>query len=55
VPEEGRVRKALTRYRDHNVSFIDAFLATLGAETSHPIFSFDRGLDKLKDIRRVEK
>ena len=55
VPEEDRVRKALARYRDHNVSFIDAFLATLGAETSHPIFSFDRGLDKFKDIRRVEK
>ena len=55
VPEERRVREALTRYRDHNVSFIDAFLATLGAETSHPIFSFDRGLDKFKDIRRVEK
>jgi predicted nucleic-acid-binding protein len=55
VPEERRIREALVRYRDHNVSFIDAFLATLGAETSHPIFSFDRGLDKFKDIRRVEK
>ncbi len=55
VLEKDRVQNALTRYRDHNVSFIDAFLATLGAETSHPIFSFDRGLDKFKDIRRVEK
>ncbi|MCE0521671.1 MAG: PIN domain-containing protein [Methylacidiphilales bacterium] len=55
VPEEARIRNALARYRDHNVGFIDAFLATLGAETSHPIFSFDRGLDKFKDIRRVEK
>jgi predicted nucleic-acid-binding protein len=55
VPEEDRVRKALERYRDHNVRFIDAFLATLGAETSHPIFSFDKGLDKFRDIRRVEK
>ena len=55
VPEEERIRKALARYRDTNVSFIDAFLATLGAETSHPVFSFDRGLDKFKDIRRIEK
>jgi len=55
VPEEDRVRKALVRYRDTNVSFIDAFLATLAAETCHAIFSFDRGLDKFKDIRRVEK
>jgi predicted nucleic-acid-binding protein len=55
VHEEPLVRKALTRYAERNVSFVDAFLATLGAETSHPIFSFDRGLDKFKDIRRVEK
>lgn len=53
--EEARVREALDRYASHNVSFIDAFLATLGAETSHPIFSFDRDLDKFKDVRRVEK
>ena len=55
VSEEDRFRNALARYQDTNVSFVDAFLATLGAETSHPIFSFDRGLDKFKDIRRVEK
>ena len=55
VLEADRVRKALIRYRNTNVSFIDAFLATLSAETSHPVFSFDRGLDKFKDIRRVNK
>ena len=54
MAEEGRVREALARYVAKNVSFVDAFLAGLGAETSHPIFSFDRGLDKFKDIRRVE-
>jgi len=37
------------------VSFIDAFIAELAAEASIPVFSFDRGLDKFKDIRRVEK
>jgi predicted nucleic acid-binding protein len=55
IQEESRVREALTRYADKNVSFIDAYLAALGAETSHPIFSFDQGLDKFKDIQRVEK
>ena len=55
MQEEGLFRKALARFCDTNVSFIDAFLATLGAETSYPIFSFDRGLDKFKDIRRIEK
>lgn len=55
LQEDARFRNALSRYVDKNVSFIDAFLATLGAETSHPIFSFDKGLDKFKDIRRVEK
>jgi predicted nucleic-acid-binding protein len=55
VSEEGRFRDALARYQDTNVSFVDAFLATLGAETSYPVFSFDRGLDKFKDIRRIEK
>jgi predicted nucleic acid-binding protein len=53
--EETRLRDALLRYRDKNVSFVDAFLASLGAETSHPVFSFDRGLDKFKDVRRIER
>jgi predicted nucleic acid-binding protein len=53
--EEERVRKALTRYVEKNVSFVDAHLATLGAENSTAIFSFDKGLDKFKDIRRIEK
>jgi predicted nucleic acid-binding protein len=55
ISEETRVRDALHRYHDTNVSFVDAFLAALGVESSHPIFSFDRGLDKFKDIRRIEK
>jgi predicted nucleic-acid-binding protein len=53
--EEERVRAALIRYVEKNVSFIDAYLAVLGAETSLAIFSFDKGLDKFKDIRRIEK
>jgi predicted nucleic acid-binding protein len=55
TPEERRVRKALERYLSTNVSFIDAFIAELAAEASIPVFSFDRGLDKFKDIRRLEK
>jgi len=53
--EDVRIRDALLRYRDKNVSFVDAFMASVSAETSRPLFSFDRGLDKFKDIRRVEK
>lgn len=55
MPEERRVRKALDRYLTTNVSFIDAFIAELAAEASVPLFSFDRDLDKFKDIRRIEK
>jgi predicted nucleic-acid-binding protein len=55
LQEESFVRKALTRYASTNVSFVDAFLAVLSAESSNPLFSFDRGLDKFKDIRRIEK
>ncbi len=53
--EEAHLRDALYRYRDKNVSFVDAFLATLGAETSYPVFSFDRGLDKFKDVERIDR
>ena len=55
MQEESLVRKALKSYAEKNVSFVDAFLVTLSAETSHPVFSFDRGLNKFKDIRWVEK
>ncbi len=53
--EEERMRQALIRYAERNVSFVDAYLAVLGAETTFAIFSFDRGLDKFKDVRRIEK
>jgi predicted nucleic-acid-binding protein len=53
--EERRVREALSRYAATNGGFVDSYLGTLGAETSFSILSFDKGLDKLKDIRRVEK
>jgi predicted nucleic-acid-binding protein len=55
IDEETRIREALRRYVEKNVSFIDAYLAALGAETSYEIFSFDRGLDKFKDIKRIVK
>jgi predicted nucleic-acid-binding protein len=53
--EERRVREAFTRYLKNKVSFIDAYLAVLGAEFSWEILSFDKGLDKFRDIRRIEK
>jgi predicted nucleic acid-binding protein len=53
--EESRMRETLLRYGNKNVSFVDAYLAALGAETSYEIFSFDKGLDKFTDIRRIER
>ena len=50
-----RMQETLKRYAGRNTSFIDAYLAALGAETAHEIFSFDKGLDKFQDIRRVER
>jgi predicted nucleic-acid-binding protein len=53
--EEERIREALVRYAEKKVSFVNAYLAAFGAETSFAIFSFDKGLDKFKDIQRLEK
>ena len=55
MQEEHRVREALARYAISNVGFVDSYLSILGVETSFPILSFDKGLDRFKDIRRVEK
>ena len=45
---------ALLRFRDHAVDFSDAWLATKGAKSGHAVASFDRDLDKFKDVKRVE-
>ena len=52
--EEGVVTDALQRFAAFNVDFSDAWLASRSAHLHHPVASFDRNLDKFKDIKRVE-
>jgi predicted nucleic acid-binding protein len=52
--EPQRLADALTRCQDRNAHFADAYLAAASVETGDPVGSFDRDLDKFKDVRRVE-
>jgi predicted nucleic acid-binding protein len=52
--EEPRVTDALTRCRDFNAHFADAYLAAAAVELHHPVASFDRDFDKFKDVQRIE-
>ena len=45
---------ALKRFASKNVDFADAWLAARAAKVGHGVASFDRDLDKFKDIRRIE-
>ena len=52
--EEEVVTDALRRFAAFNVDFSDAWLASRGAQLHRPVASFDRDLDKFKDIKRFE-
>jgi predicted nucleic acid-binding protein len=52
--ERDRVLDALVRHRDHSVHFADAYLAAAGTDSGLSVASFDRDLDKFKDVRRLE-
>jgi len=52
--EEEMVTDALRRFAACNVDFSDAWLASRGAQLRRPVASFDRDLDKFKDIKRFE-
>jgi predicted nucleic acid-binding protein len=52
--EEEVVTDALQRFAAFNVDFSDAWLASRSAQLRRPIASFDRDLDKFKDIKRFE-
>jgi predicted nucleic-acid-binding protein len=45
---------ALARYREKPVDFADALLAARSRADGHPVASFDRDLDRFKDITRYE-
>lgn len=46
---------SLLLYRDYNISFVDAYLAAY-AEVGklEGIYSFDKGLDKIKSVKRFK-
>jgi predicted nucleic acid-binding protein len=52
--DESLLIDALLRFRDHSVDFVDAWLSAKAAALSFPIASFDRDLDKFKDVTRHE-
>jgi predicted nucleic acid-binding protein len=52
--EEATVADALQRFATFNVDFADAWLAARAARLRHPVASFDRDLDRFKDIKRFE-
>jgi predicted nucleic acid-binding protein len=52
--ERERVLDALQRHHDVSVHFADAYLAASAVETKLRVASFDRDLDKFKDISRFD-
>lgn len=46
---------SLLLFRDYNISFIDAYLLAYSRQNKlDGIYSFDKGLDKIKDVKRLE-
>lgn len=46
---------SLLIYRDHNISFIDAYLIAYCEQNKlDGIYSFDKDLDKIKSVKRLE-
>ena len=54
LAEKDRLLDALERVQNTRVHLIDAYLAALAAESKLPVASFDRDLDKFKDLTRFE-
>jgi predicted nucleic acid-binding protein len=55
LPGKRRPRRASDLYVDHNLSFADAYHATLVEGLNLPaMVSFDRGLDRVPGLRRIE-
>ena len=52
--EPARIADALKRCQDRNAHFADAYLAAASVELGDPVASFDRDLDKFKDVQRIE-
>jgi len=52
--ERERVLDALDRVRATGVHFVDAYLAAVARESAIPIASFDRDLDRFRDVKRFD-
>lgn len=49
------ISRALANYKNHNISWIDAYLAALAQSGKYKaIYSFDKHFDRMKDVRRLE-
>ena len=54
VEQEAELVDSLLRFRDHGVDIVDAWLAAIGARSGTGVASFDRDLNKFKDVKRHE-
>lgn len=55
APNKKLLIRSLILYRKYNISFADAYLAAFSNEKRlEGIYSFDRGLGKVKEIKRFE-
>ena len=52
--QEEELVDALFRFRNTSVDFADAWLATRSAASGNAVTSFDKDLDKFKDVTRHE-
>lgn len=49
------ITRAVSFYREYSVDYIDAYLAATSIENdSSGVLSFDKSIDKIKDIKRFE-
>ena len=54
LAEKDLMLDALDRVQRSGVRLVDAYLAAIPSQTKIPVASFDKDLDKLKDIKRFE-
>lgn len=54
VDAEGLMLRALEVYETHTIDFAEAYLAACAEVLDGVVVSFDRGLDKVRTVRRLE-
>lgn len=52
LENERAIQRALELYRDHNIDFVDAFIAALAEATDSEVISFDADFDKIGSVSR---